>query len=43
MQTKLAQDIARDRERLDGTLLRDVAAFNALLRERQLGTIAAPK
>ena len=43
MQTKLSQELARDRERLSGTFLRDLGAFNTLLRERQLGAIVVPK
>jgi len=42
VQTKLSQEIARDRERLSGTLARDVASFNLLLRDRQLGAIVIP-
>jgi photosystem II stability/assembly factor-like uncharacterized protein len=42
VQTKLSQEIARDRERLDGTLARELAGFNTLLRERQLGAIVVP-
>ena len=40
---KLRQDIAHDRERVDGVLSRTLASFNALLRERSLGAIVAPK
>ena len=40
---KLSQEVAHDREQLDGVLARPLAAFNALLRERQLGAIVAPK
>src|SRR5262249_44719641 len=43
VQSKLAQEIARDKERLDGTFLREVANFNQVLRERQLGAIVVPK
>jgi hypothetical protein len=42
VQAKLSQEISRDQERLTGTLTRDVAQFNALLRERQLGAIVVP-
>jgi hypothetical protein len=42
MQAKLAQDIARDGERLNGTFAREVANFNAMLRDRQLGAIVVP-
>jgi photosystem II stability/assembly factor-like uncharacterized protein len=42
MQAKLSQELARDRERLSGTFVREIAAFNELLRERKLGAIAAP-
>jgi hypothetical protein len=41
--TKLTQDVAHDREQLDGILARTLATFNALLRERQMGAIVAPK
>jgi hypothetical protein len=40
---KLSQDIAHEKEQLDGIVARPLAAFNALLRERQLGAIVAPK
>jgi len=36
---KLAQELAHDREQMDGVLARTLASFNALLKERQLGTI----
>ncbi|HEX7138437.1 MAG TPA: hypothetical protein VF219_11345, partial [Vicinamibacterales bacterium] len=39
---KLAQDVAHDREQMDGVLARTLASFNAMLRERQLGAIVAP-
>ena len=39
---KLAQELAHDREQMDGILARTLAAFNALLRDRQLGTIVGP-
>jgi hypothetical protein len=42
MQGRLRQQIAADRERLAGTLAREVATFNDLLRQRQLGAIAVP-
>ena len=41
--TKLTRDIAHDRERLDGVLSRTLTSFNAMLRERSLGAIDAPK
>ena len=40
---KLSQELAHDREQIDGVLARTLAAFNALLRERQMGAIVAPK
>jgi len=40
---KLAQDIAHDREQLDGVLNRTVANFNAALRDRHMGAIIVPK
>jgi photosystem II stability/assembly factor-like uncharacterized protein len=40
---KLSGDVARERELLDGVLARTLAAFNALLSDRQLGAIVAPK
>src|SRR5262249_3990474 len=40
---KLTQELARDRERLDGTFARELANFNNLLRQQQLGAIVAPK
>jgi len=40
---KLTQDVAHDREQLDGVLARTLSAFNTLLRERQLGAIVPPK
>jgi photosystem II stability/assembly factor-like uncharacterized protein len=43
VQSKLAQEIARDKERLSGTFLREVANFNQVLRDRQLGAIVVPK
>jgi hypothetical protein len=39
---KLSQEVAHDREQLDGVLARPLAAFNTLLRERQLGAIVVP-
>jgi photosystem II stability/assembly factor-like uncharacterized protein len=39
----LSQNVAKDREQLDGILARTLATFNALLRERQMGAIVAPK
>jgi len=43
VEAKLAQDVAHDREQMDGTLARTLASFNAMLREKQLGAIVAPK
>jgi photosystem II stability/assembly factor-like uncharacterized protein len=40
---KLTQDVGHDREQMDGILARTLATFNALLRERQMGAIVAPK
>ncbi len=40
---KLTQEIAHDREQMEGVLARTLASFNAMLRERQLGAIVAPK
>ena len=40
---KLSQEIAHDREQLEGVLARPLATFNALLRERQLGALVVPK
>jgi hypothetical protein len=40
---KVAQEIDRDRERLNGLFAREVATFNVMLRERQLGAIIAPR
>jgi photosystem II stability/assembly factor-like uncharacterized protein len=37
----LTQELAHDREQMDGLFARTLAAFNAMLRERQLGTIVA--
>ena len=37
----LTQELAHDREQMDGLFARKLAAFNAMLRERQLGTIVA--
>ena len=42
VQAKLHRELAADRERLAGTLEREVAVFNDLLRQRQLGAIATP-
>jgi hypothetical protein len=39
----LTQEIAHDREQMDGILARTVASFNARLRDRQLGAIVVPK
>jgi len=36
---KLAQELAHDREQMDGILARTLAGFNAALKEHQLGTI----
>ena len=38
---KLSQEIAHEREQMDGVVARTLARFNALLRERQLGAIVA--
>jgi len=43
VRAKLTQDVAHDREQLDGILARTLAAFNARLRDRQLGAIVVPK
>jgi hypothetical protein len=40
---KLTQDIAHDREQMDGVLARTLAGFNAKLAARQMGAIVAPK
>jgi hypothetical protein len=40
---KVTQDVAHDREQMDGILARTLATFNALLRDRQMGAIVAPK
>jgi len=40
---KLTQDVAHDREQIDGIMARTLATFNALLRDRQMGAIVAPK
>ncbi|MCU1384080.1 MAG: glycosyl hydrolase, repeat-containing protein [Acidobacteria bacterium] len=40
---KLSQEVAHDREQLDGVVARPLATFNALLRQRQLGAIIGPK
>ena len=42
VQAKLHRELAADRERLAGTLEREVAVFNDLLRQRQLGAIGVP-
>ena len=39
---KLSQEVAHDREQLEGVLARPLAAFNALLHERQLGALVVP-
>jgi hypothetical protein len=39
---KLSQEVAHDKEQLEGVLARPLAAFNALLRERQLGALVVP-
>jgi hypothetical protein len=39
---KLGQDLGRLQEQLSGILLRELANFNTLLRDRQLGAIVAP-
>ena len=38
----LTQQLAHDQEQIAGLLAREVAVFNALLRERQLGAIVVP-
>jgi hypothetical protein len=43
VEAKLAQAVAHDREQMDGILARTLASFNAMLRDRQLGAIVAPK
>ena len=40
---KLTQEVAHDREQLDGVLARTLAGFNAKLASRQMGAIVAPK
>jgi hypothetical protein len=40
---KLTQDVAHDREQMDGVLARTLAGFNAKLAARQMGAIVAPK
>ena len=40
---KLSQEVAHDREQLDGVVARPLATLNTLLRERQLGAIVVPK
>jgi hypothetical protein len=40
---KVTQDVAHDREQMDGILARTLATFNALLSDRQMGAIVAPK
>jgi len=42
VEAKLRQELSADRERLAGTIAREVAAFNDMLRQRQLGAIAIP-
>ena len=39
----LTQEVAHDREQMEGILARTLATFNALLRERQMGAIVAPR
>jgi hypothetical protein len=43
VEAKLAQEVAHDREQMDGVLARSLASFNTMLRDRQLGAIVAPK
>jgi photosystem II stability/assembly factor-like uncharacterized protein len=43
VEAKLAQEVAHDREQMDGVLARTLASFNSLLRDHQLGAIVAPK
>ncbi len=40
---QLTQEIAHDREQMDGVLARTLASFNAMLRDRQMGAIVVPK
>ncbi len=40
---KLTQEIAHDREQMEGVLARTLASFNTMLRDRQMGAIVAPK
>jgi len=40
---KLTQEVAHDREQLDGVLRRTLAGFNSKLAERRMGAIVAPK
>jgi photosystem II stability/assembly factor-like uncharacterized protein len=42
MHAKLSQDLDRDRERLNGLLQRELANFNSLLRNRDIGPLVAP-
>ena len=38
----LTQQLAHDQEQIAGLLARDVALFNAMLRERQMGAVVVP-
>jgi hypothetical protein len=38
----LTQELAHDQEQLAGVLAKDVALFNAMLHERQMGAIVVP-
>jgi hypothetical protein len=38
----LTQQLSHDREQIAGILARDLAVFNALLRDRQFGAIVVP-
>jgi hypothetical protein len=42
MHAKLSQDLDRARERLNGLLQRELANFNTLLRNRDIGPLVAP-
>jgi photosystem II stability/assembly factor-like uncharacterized protein len=42
VQSVLNQQLAHDQEQISGLLARDVAVFNAMLRERQMGAIVVP-
>jgi hypothetical protein len=38
----LTQQLAHDQEQIAGLFARDVALFNAMLRERQMGAVVVP-